>query len=128
MVGSANGMSMMTSSTRLPQNRSRTSTQAMIVPMTTLTTVTRSDCADGELDRRPGLGVGQRRARSASQPPPAATTTSGGERDQHQQAEPGHGDAEAEAGPRVRFVARASAGRRGRRVRAGRVEPASQRD
>ena len=37
MVGSANGMSMTTSSTRLPTNRSRTSTQAIAVPITTST-------------------------------------------------------------------------------------------
>ena len=42
IVGSANGMSISTSSARLPKNRSRTSTQAISVPMTTLTTVTRN--------------------------------------------------------------------------------------
>ena len=40
MVGSANGMSMTTSSTRLPGKWSRTSTQAIVVPITTLTPVT----------------------------------------------------------------------------------------
>lgn len=43
MVGSANGMSMTTSSARLPKNRSRTSTHAMTVPMTMLTSVTITD-------------------------------------------------------------------------------------
>jgi len=43
MVGKANGMSMMTSSTRLPQKRSRTRTQAMRVPITMLITVASSD-------------------------------------------------------------------------------------
>ena len=40
----AGGMSMTTSRTDLPQKRSRTSTQAIGVPMTTFTAVTRSDC------------------------------------------------------------------------------------
>ena len=40
MVGRANGMSMTTSRIRLPAKRSRTSTQAIAVPMKTLTTVT----------------------------------------------------------------------------------------
>src|SRR6478609_5257660 len=40
MVGSANGMSISTSSTDLPQKRSRTRTQAMSGPITTLTAVT----------------------------------------------------------------------------------------
>lgn len=40
MVGSAKGMSIRTSRARCPKNRSRTSTQAMAVPMNTLTTVT----------------------------------------------------------------------------------------
>ena len=44
IVGSANGMSMSTSRTRLPKNRSRTSTQAISVPITTLTSVTASEC------------------------------------------------------------------------------------
>jgi hypothetical protein len=41
IVGSANGMSINTSSTRCPTNRSRTRTHAMSVPMTTFTRVTR---------------------------------------------------------------------------------------
>ena len=45
---------------RLPQNRSRTRTQAMSVPITTLTPVTSERLADGELDARPGLRVGER--------------------------------------------------------------------
>ena len=40
IVGSANGMSINTSSTRLPTKSSRTSTQAIRVPITTLITVT----------------------------------------------------------------------------------------
>ena len=42
MVGSANGMSMSTSRMRWPLNWSRTSTQAMRVPITTFTAVTMS--------------------------------------------------------------------------------------
>ncbi|CPU65183.1 Uncharacterised protein [Mycobacteroides abscessus] len=42
IVGSANGMSMSTSRSRLPGNRSRTRTHATSVPMTTLTAVTAS--------------------------------------------------------------------------------------
>ena len=42
MVGSANGMSMRTSRSRWPLNWSRTSTQAMRVPITTFTAVTMS--------------------------------------------------------------------------------------
>ena len=40
IVGIANGTSMITLRIDLPQNRSRTSTQAMIVPITMLITVT----------------------------------------------------------------------------------------
>ena len=40
MVGSANGMSMTNSTTRLPGNLSRTSTQAIRVPITALMTRT----------------------------------------------------------------------------------------
>ena len=43
-MGSANGMSMTTSRMRLPQNRSRTSTQAITVPITMFTSVTRNAC------------------------------------------------------------------------------------
>src|SRR4051812_25771717 len=43
IVGSANGMSMITSITRWPGNRSRTSTQAMSVPTAAFTTVTSSE-------------------------------------------------------------------------------------
>ncbi len=45
MVGSANGMSITTSRMRLPQKRSRTSTQAMTVPITMFTRVTRKACS-----------------------------------------------------------------------------------
>ena len=43
IVGSANGMSMMTSTNRLPGKSSRTSTQAIRVPMTALTNATPSE-------------------------------------------------------------------------------------
>ena len=43
---------------RLPQNRSRTSTQAISVPITTLTAVTTQSGADGEPDGGRGLLVG----------------------------------------------------------------------
>jgi hypothetical protein len=43
MVGSANGMSISTSTNRMPGKRSRTSTQAIAVPMTALTAVTPSE-------------------------------------------------------------------------------------
>ncbi len=44
MVGIANGMSIRTSRKPRPQNRSRTSTQAISVPITTLIAVTKRDC------------------------------------------------------------------------------------
>ena len=42
IVGRANGMSITTSRTCLPRNRSRTSTQAIVVPITMFTSVTRN--------------------------------------------------------------------------------------
>ena len=96
MVGSANGMSMSTSRTRLPKNWSRTSTQAISVPITTFTTVTMS--AWPTVSRIAAavcsfVTVSQ----NAVHPPWLAVIDHGGQRDQHEQAEPDHRHPEAEA-------------------------------
>ena len=107
MVGSANGMSMTTSRIRLPEKWSRTSTQAIVVPITMLTSVTsrawptvsRSAAAVCSLVSA---------AQYADQPPLEAWTRTASQRDQHQQAEPEQRDAQPEPG-----------GRRQRRSRGG---------
>ena len=53
MVGSANGRSISALTTRLPGNSSRTSTQAISVPMTTLITATTTDTTHGDPQARP---------------------------------------------------------------------------
>src|SRR6185295_19886613 len=79
IVGSAKGMSMTTSSTRLPQNRSRTSTQAMTVPITMLSRVTSTDCTtvSSTADRVWGLVMVSQKPASPSERAVVTTRPSG---------------------------------------------------
>ena len=119
---------MTTSRTRLPGNRSRTSTQAMTVPITMLTSGHQQRLDDGQLDGRQRLRVGERvpEAAPAALGRPVATTAASGistSRLNHIIATPSPSpDARCQSEP----VAAA-----GRRVRAGRPrhggEPSSTR-
>ena len=105
---------MIRSSSALPGNRSRTRTQAMIVPITMLIAVMMSDDTTVSVQGRAGVVVGEDRHERR----PAATgglDDDGGERDQDQQAEPDHGDAEPEGRRRGQRTDEAD-----RRLRAGR--------
>src|SRR5690242_4474172 len=79
IVGSANGMSMTTSRTALPGNRSRTSTQAMTVPMTTLSRVTSTDCTtvSSTADRVWGLVMVSQKPANPSEKAVVTTRPSG---------------------------------------------------
>ena len=73
-MSTAMSTSMSTSSTVLPQNRSRTSTQAIRVPMTTLTRVT--SAAWPMVSRSAAAVCGLVRvAQTFAHPPPAAAPT-----------------------------------------------------
>ena len=88
---------MRTSSSRLPQNRSRTSTQAISVPITTLTPVTRSDWPTVSLIAAQVWGF-LSVSTYPCHPSLPAVDHDGGQRDQDEQAEPDHGDPEPEGG------------------------------
>ena len=60
---------MTTSSNCLPRNRSRTSTQAIAVPITTLTSGDQHRLADGELAARPAVCGLVSASQYADQPP-----------------------------------------------------------
>src|SRR5689334_19636036 len=74
MVGNANGTSMTRSSSRRPQNRSRTSTQASAVPITTLTAVTASASSTVSVIAAPVWEL-VTTDQNPDQPPEAAATT-----------------------------------------------------
>ena len=100
IVGSANGTSMISSSSRLPGNWSRTSTQA------TQRAHHRVDRADQQraADREPQRGRGRRLVIESQKPPHPALGRlqhHRGQRQQHQQAHPEHRDAEPDAGHRT---------------------------
>ncbi len=80
----------------MPTNWSRTSTQAISVPITTLTAVT---SAAMPTVRRMAAAVCSLVivSQNAVHPPSAGRDHDRGQRDEHEQAEPDHRDAEAEA-------------------------------
>ena len=74
MVGSANGRSMIASTSRLPEKSSRTSTQAISRPKTMLRTVTAAEIVS--VTRKDSTAACEVTAsQNACQPPPAACQT-----------------------------------------------------
>ena len=80
IVGSANGRSMSALTKRLPRNSSRTSTQAMTVPITALIAATDRGDQQGEPERRPGLPGPVTASQNPPRPPSSerATTAASG--------------------------------------------------
>ena len=97
IVGSANGTSMTDSSTPAPRKRSRTSTQATSTPMTAFTAATPGRQAERQAQGGRGLPVGDR-SREAVPAEVEGLADHRDERDQHQQADPQHDDAERRTG------------------------------
>ena len=107
IVGSANGRSMTELTIALPGNSSRTSTQAIVVPMTQLITVTASDEHDGRA-RAPATACGSVIAsQKPARPSSKDFSDEERERDQHDQAEPGRDEPRGKQGaPEARHEGR----------------------
>ena len=117
IVGSANGRSISALTSALPRNSSRTSTQAISVPITASIAATIERDDQREPDRGDRLGVGDRVPELADAAVERAHDD-GGERDQDDQRQPG--DREAAHDERPAPTRRAPAGgRAGARVEAG---------
>ena len=100
---------------RLPAKSSRTSTQAISVPITTLTSDDQQRHHDGEPERGERLGRGDRRPEVATSRRSNDFDDDRRQRDEHEQAEPQRGEPEPERAAAAERADRRAAGRTGAR-------------